>query len=111
MDLTHYFYSHFVSKTHIKQRHGANLYSWILDEHILEAERRAVESSVIFQGDPICDNLLRYWTSRDEFFVLQGCARGDLWKKYTDINQQTSVGTMWQLVNSPDEYAQQLVDA
>ncbi|MPC87834.1 RNA-directed DNA polymerase from mobile element jockey [Portunus trituberculatus] len=121
--LTHDFFTCYVSRPHIKRFCGST--TWTIDDRIFLAERTAVEEGRRFQLDPTPDNLCRYQSSRDTLVALQGSVRTESWHKFTDhINQGTSVGTMWWLINrvvqrkpasalhhSPGEFAQELFDA
>ena len=94
---THDFYDLYVSRPHLQR--PPRPFSWTLDKYILQAERTAVEAGLRFQRDPTAENLHQYEVSRDEMIGLQTCARTDSWQRLTDnINHQTSVGTMWQLI-------------
>ena len=82
----------------------------------------------MFQANPTPDLLHRYQTSRDALVALQECVQECgftmYWQRFTNnINQQTSVTTMWHLIrrvvsntpatarhHTPDAYDQQLVN-
>ncbi|XP_076042091.1 uncharacterized protein LOC143025992 [Oratosquilla oratoria] len=84
-----------------------------------------MEDGFAFQKRPSPETLHQYQLSRDDLVALQRCVQTDSWKKLTDsINHQTSIGTMWHLINkvikkkhhsalhhSPTQFAQDLVDA
>lgn len=111
----------YVTRPHIRRRCTAQ--AWTLNHHILQAERKAVEDGLAFQRQPTPDSLLQYQTSRDNFVALQQCAYTESWRKDTDcINHQTSVGSMWHMINrvnkrkpprtlhhSPAQYAQDMI--
>ncbi|MPC19374.1 hypothetical protein E2C01_012287 [Portunus trituberculatus] len=118
-------YSSLVTLTHDFFTRSCDSTTWAINDHILLAERTAVEEGRHFQLDPTPDNLRRYQSSRDALVALQGSMRTESWHKFTDhINQGTSVGIMWRLINrvvrrkpasalhhSPGEFAQELLDA
>ena len=122
VDATHSFFTKYVLRPHLCRRGEAS--SWTLDERILQAERTALQDGLSFQADPTVANLHRYRASRDVLVHMQGCVRTESWQQFTDgINQQTSVGKMWHLIqrtlrrkppsalhHSPGEFAQQLLD-
>ncbi|XP_076043611.1 uncharacterized protein LOC143026727 [Oratosquilla oratoria] len=84
-----------------------------------------MEDGFAFQKRPSPETLHQYQLSRDDLVALQRCVQMDPWKNLTDsINHQTSVGTMWHLINkvikkkhhsalhhSPTQFPQDLVDA
>ena len=119
---THEFFSRYVRRPHIQRRGDA--YPWTLDQRIREAERAASEAGLLFQADPTPDHLRQYQASRDNLTNIQGCVRTESWQNFTDkINQQMSVGTMWQMIrgvtrrnpatalhHNPGSYAQGLID-
>lgn len=116
------FFSRYVSRPHIQRRYNAC--PWTLDNRIRQAERTASEAGLLFQAAPTADHLRQYQASRDDLVNIQGCVRTESWQNFTDnINQQTSVGTMWQMIrrvtrrmpatalhHSPGTLAQGLID-
>jgi len=119
---THDFYTRYVTRPHVKGYHKAH--AWTLNHRILQAERKAVEDGLAFQRQPTSARLLQYQASRDDLVALQQCAHTEAWRKYIDgINHQTSVGSMWHMINrvikkkppsalhhSPAQYAQDLIN-
>ena len=119
---THSFYTRYVSRPHIRRRAGAR--SWTLDNRIAQAEKKAMEGGLAFMRQPGPETLHQYQLARDDLVALQRCVQTDSWRKLTDnINHQTSVGSMWRLINkvvkkkppsvlhhSPAQYAQDLID-
>ncbi len=119
---THDFYTRYVTRPHIKR--GCKAQAWTLEQRILQAERKAMEDGLAFQGQPTPDTLLQYQTSRDDLVALQQCAYTESWRRYTNsINHQTSAGSMWHMINrvikrkppsalhhSPAQYAQDLIN-
>ena len=83
-----------------------------------------MDDGLAFQGQPTPARLLQYQASRDDLVALQQCAHTESWRKFTDrINHQTSVGSMWHMINrvikrkpqsalhhSPAQYAQNLIN-
>ena len=122
VDATHAFYTRYVSKPHIRRRAGAHILT--LDNRIAQAERKAMEDGVAFQRRPSPETLHQYQLSRDDLIALQRCVLTDSWHKLTDgINHQTSVASMWHIINkvmrkkppsvlhhSPAQYAQDLIN-
>ena len=120
---THAFYNRYVRRPHIK-RHSETP-AWTLDHRIILAERKAKADGLSFQSHPSPERLRQYQSSRDELVALQQCIRTESWHKFTDsINRQTSVSSMWHLINkvvkqkntsaihhSPGQYAQDLINA
>ena len=121
VNATHDFYSRYVSRPHIQRRPVAH--TWTLDQRIAQAERTATEVGLAFQRQPTSDRLQQYQLARDDMVALQKCVSTESWQKYTDsINHQTSIGTMWHLINkiikkkptcalhhSPLDYANDLI--
>lgn len=119
---THEFYHRYVTRPHVKRTRKAS--AWTLDQRILQAERKAVDDGIAFQQQPIPARLLQYQASRDDLVALQQCAHTETWRKFTDgINHQTSVGSMWHMINrvikrrspsalhhGPAQYAQNLIN-
>uniref|UniRef100_A0A0P4VPI3 Uncharacterized protein n=1 Tax=Scylla olivacea TaxID=85551 RepID=A0A0P4VPI3_SCYOL len=119
---THDFYTRYVTRPHVKRNREAS--AWTLDQRNLQAERKAVDKGLAFQGQPTPGRLLQYQTSRDDLVALQQCVHTESWRKYTDgINHQTNAGSMWHMKNrvikrkspsalhhSPAQYAQDLID-
>ena len=122
VDATHAFYSQYVSRPHLRRRAGAH--TWTLDNRIAQAERMAMEDGLAFQRRPSPETLHQYQLSSTNLVALQRCVQTDSWHKLTDsINHQTSVGSMWHLINkvvkkkppsvlhhSPAQYAQDLIN-
>ena len=122
VDATHNFFTRYVTKPHIRRHPAAR--TWTLDQRIAEAERIAADSGHAFQRQPTPDHLHQYQLARDDLITLQHCVQTESWQKYTDsINHQTSIGTMWHLINktvkkkptcalhhSPQEYANDLIN-
>ena len=118
---THDFYNRYVTKPHIQRRPVAH--PWTLDQRIAQAERTAADAGLSFQRQPTPDRLQRYQLARDDLVALQQCVFTESWQKFTDsINHQTSVGSMWHLINkivkkkptgalhhSPHDYATDLL--
>lgn len=121
VDAIHSFYAKYVSRPHIGRRAGAH--TWTLDNRVAQAERKAMEDGLAFQKRPSPETLHQYQLSRDDLVALQRCVQTNSWHKLTDsINHQTSVGSMWHLINkvvkkkppsvlhnSPAQYAQDLI--
>ena len=119
---THDFYNHYVLRPHIQRRPAAH--AWTLDHRVAEAERTAADAGLAFQRQPTPERLRQYQVARDGLTTLQQSVYTESWQKLTDsINHQTSVGTMWHLINrtirkkttcalhhSPHEYAQDLIN-
>ena len=122
VDATHAFYTHYVVKPHVKRRAGAC--SWTPDARVAQAEGRAMEDGLAFMRQPGPETLRRYRLARDDLTALQCCVQSDSWRKFTDsINHQTSVRSMWHLIqkvlkktpshalhHNPAQYAQDLVN-
>jgi len=118
---THDFHTRYVAKPHVKRRPDA--LAWTLDQRILQAERKTIADGLSFQRQPTPAHLHQYQESRNHLIALQQCVHTESWRKYTDnINHQTSVGSMWRLINkvikrkppsalhhSPAEYAEDLI--
>lgn len=119
---THAFYDRYVRRPHIKRR--TDTPAWTLDHRIAQAERKAKEDGLSFQSHPSPESLQKYQSSRDELVVLQKCVLTESWHQFTSsINRQTSVSSMWRLINrvvkrkpastlhhSPGQYAQDLIN-
>ena len=119
---THSFYTQYVSRPHIRRRASAR--TWSLDNRIAQAERKAMEDGLAFMRQPGPETLHQYQSARDDLVALQRCVQTDSWHKLTDsVNHQTSVASMWRIINrvvkkkppsvihhSPAQYAQDLID-
>ncbi|MPC60090.1 hypothetical protein E2C01_054127 [Portunus trituberculatus] len=119
---THVFYTRYVSKPHLRRRASAHVLT--LDNRIAQVERKAMEDGFTFQRRPSPETLHQYQLSRDDLIALQRCVLTDSWHKLTDgINHQTSVASMWHIINkvvrkkppsvlhhSPSQYAQDLIN-
>lgn len=121
VDATHTFYAQYISRPHLRRRTAAP--TWTLDNRIAQAKRKAMQDGLAFQRQPNPQTLHQYQVSRDDMVALQRCVLKDSWHRLTDsINHQTSVGSMWHLINkvvkkkspsalhhSPAQYAQDLI--
>ncbi|XP_066974195.1 uncharacterized protein [Macrobrachium rosenbergii] len=117
---THDFHTRYIRKPHI--RHRAN--AMTLDNRISQAEKKAMDDGFVFMRQPSPETLHQYQLSRDDQVALQHCVLTDSWHKLTDsINHQTSIGSIWHLINrivkkkppsvlhhSPAQYAQDLIN-
>ncbi|XP_064110238.1 uncharacterized protein LOC135218023 [Macrobrachium nipponense] len=118
---THAFHTQYIRKPHIRHRVGA----MTLDNRISQAEKKAMDDGLAFMRQPSPETLHQYQLLRDYLVALQQCVQTDSWHKLTDsINHQTSIGSMWHLINrivkkkpptsvlhhSPAQYAQDLID-
>ncbi|MPC85936.1 hypothetical protein E2C01_080742 [Portunus trituberculatus] len=98
VDSTHAFYTRYVSKPHLRRRASAHVLT--LDNRIAQAERKAMEDGLTFQRRPSPETLHQYQLSRDDLIALQRCVLTDSWHKLKDdINHQTSVASMWHIIN------------
>ncbi|XP_068245269.1 uncharacterized protein [Palaemon carinicauda] len=117
---THAFHTRYIRKPHISHRVGA----MTLHNRISQAEKKAMDDGLAFMRQPSPETLHQYQLSIDDLVALKQCVQTDSWHKLTDsINHQTSIGSLWHLINrivkkkppsvlhhSPAQYAQELIN-
>ena len=120
---THNFFDRYVRRPNIKRQ--TRVQPWMLNDRVLAAERQTEADGLAYQRSPNPDTLRQYQESSSALVAIQQCAHTDAWNELTNsINHQTSVGSMWRLINkvarkktpsalhhSPSHYAQALIEA
>ncbi|KAK7024325.1 hypothetical protein SK128_024456, partial [Halocaridina rubra] len=96
---THDFFNQYVCRSNIKRQ--TRHHTWPLDRCTMEAERRAVEASLVCQKSPTLETLCQYQMSTDALVALQQFAHSDTWHKFTNIiNHQMNMASIWYLINT-----------